>query len=49
MARATSIRRRGTGAMNLDTRGRINAFMKHREVRSIRNQFRRKSNGGMGG
>lgn len=49
MARSTSPRRRGTGAMNLDTRGRRNRFMKPGERRSIRNAFRRKSNGGMGG
>lgn len=35
--------------MNLDTRGRRNAFVKGRERRGIKNAFRRKSNGGMGG
>lgn len=49
MARITSLRRRGRGAMNLDIKGRINSFLKPRHKQSIRNQFRRKSNGGMGG
>lgn len=49
MPRSTSSRRRGAGAMNLDTQGRRNPFVKNRERRAIRNQYRRKSNGGMGG
>ena len=49
MARSTSQRRRGAGAMNLDTKGRRNRFVSARERRGIRNAFRRKSAGGMGG
>ena len=35
--------------MNLDTKGRTNRFVHRRETKAIHNQYRRKSNGGMGG
>lgn len=47
--RSTNQRRKGAGAMNLDTNGRRNRFVNVRERRGIRNAFRRKSAGGMGG
>lgn len=49
MARSTNPIRRGSGALNLDTRGRVNRFVNERDRRAIRNAYRRKSNGGMGG
>lgn len=49
MARATTPRRTGSGALNLDSAGRRNSFVKRSQRNAIRNQFRRKSNGGMGG
>lgn len=49
MPRETTAYRRGTGAMNLDSRGRVNRFRTNRQNRDTRNVFRRKSAGGMGG
>ena len=49
MPRQTSSRRRGTGAMNLDTLGRRNPFVRRSERNAIRNAYRRRSAGGMGG
>ncbi len=49
MARATTPYRTGSGAMNLDSKGRINRFRSNRQNRDTYNTYRRKSNGGMGG
>ena len=47
--RAATAYRTGNGAMNLDSKGRVNSFRKSRQNRDTFNTFRRKSNGGMGG
>lgn len=49
MARTNTSYRTGGGAMNLDSKGRVNKFRKKSQNRSTFNTFRRKSNGGMGG
>ncbi len=49
MARADTPYRTGTGAMNLDSKGKVNSFRKKSQNRDTYNTFRRKSNGGMGG
>lgn len=48
-SRASSQYRTGSGAMNLDSRGRVNSFRKKSQNRDTYNTYRRKSNGGMGG
>lgn len=49
MARTNTSYRTGGGAMNLDSKGRVNKFRKKSQNRNTFNTFRRKSNGGMGG
>lgn len=49
MARSNTSYRTGNGAMNLDSKGRVNRFRSSRQNRDTRNTFRRKSSGGMGG
>lgn len=47
--RASTPYRTGTGAMNLDSKGRRNRFTTAKSRRNTFNTLRRKSNGGMGG
>lgn len=46
MARSVNPRRTGAGAMNLDTRGRINRFMHRRQALSLVRNMAKRLGGG---
>ncbi len=46
MARSANPRRTGTGAANLDTRGRVNRFIHKRQTRALVRNMARRLGGG---